>query len=349
MSQLGSSATGISQEATRLLRVGIVGCGYEGNCLATAVARTSTLRLVACADPDRAAATRVAALGQDVSRHPSVESLLDEAAVDAVLVATPNHLLCPVSLQALRAGKHVLAEKPIGLNEQEAVMIEGEAARAGVRYMAGYSCRFSLGRHVHDLLAAGVVGDIQAMTGVFGCSPISDGWIASTKTGGGPLLHLGSHLVDMLLWFAGDDPVEISGTVQRRADTGVDETSAFQIGFSQGAVAQCLVTQATSTWFFTVDIHGRAGRVTLRGWNFLEFEIEVSSKAIATYVHPTVVRPHINRDHVTMMLVPELEEFALAIREERAPAITAADGRRVLQVLDGVVAADRQGKPVTVK
>ena len=133
------------------------------------------------------------------------------------------------------------------------------------------------------------------------------------------------------------------------ADTGVDETSAFQIGFSQGAVAQCLVTQATSTWFFTVDIHGRAGRVTLHGWNFLEFEIEVSSKAIATYVHPTVVRPHINRDHVTMMLVPELEEFALAIREERAPAITAADGSRVLQVLDGVVAADRQGKPVTVK
>jgi predicted dehydrogenase len=50
-----------------------------------------------------------------------------------------------------------------------------------------------------------------------------------------------------------------------------------------------------------------------------------------------------------MMLVPELEEFALAIGEERAPAITAADGRRVLQVLDGVVAADRQGKPVTVK
>ncbi|MGA3221092.1 MAG: Gfo/Idh/MocA family oxidoreductase [Acidimicrobiales bacterium] len=349
MSQLGRSAPGTSHETSRLLRVGIVGCGYEGSCLATAAARTSTLRLVACADPDLAAAARVAALGQDVSSHSSIESLLDEAAVDAVLVATPNHVLCPVSMEALRAGKHVLAEKPIGLNEQEATVIEGEAARAGVRYMAGYSCRYSLARHVHDLLAAGVVGEIQAITGVFGCSQLNDGWMASTKTGGGPLLFLGSHLVDMVLWFAGDDPVEISGTVRRRADTGVDDTSTFQIGFSQGAVAQCLVTQAASTFFFTVDIHGRAGRVTLRGWNFLQFEIEVSSTVSATYAHPAIIRPHINRDHVTMMLVPELEEFALAIGEERAPAITATDGRRVLRVLDGVVAADRHGAPVRVK
>ena len=62
MSQLGQSAPGTSQETPRLLRVGIVGCGYEGNCLAAAAARTSTLRLVACADPDLAAAARVAAL-----------------------------------------------------------------------------------------------------------------------------------------------------------------------------------------------------------------------------------------------------------------------------------------------
>ena len=86
------------------------------------------------------------------------------------------------------------------------------------------------------------------------------------------------------------------------------------------------MTQAASTFFFTVDIHGRAGRVTLHGWNFLQFEIEVSSTVDATYAHPTVVRPHINRDHVTMMLVPELEEFALAIGEERQTAITATDG-----------------------
>ena len=331
-----------------LLRVGLVGCGYQGNALATAVGRLTTLRLVACADPDQDAAARVAALAHEVTVFSSVEALLDEASVDAVLVATPHDVLCPISLTAIRAGKHVLAEKPIGLNEQEAAAIEEEAARQGVRYMAGYSCRFSLGRHVHDLLAAGTVGDIQAVTGVFGCGPLNNGWIASTETGGGPLLYLGSHLVDLVLWLIDDRPVEVSGSIRRRPDTNVDDTSPFQIRFSRGAVAQCLVTQAASTFFFIVDIHGRAGRVTLRGWGFLQYEIEVSSTVNPPFAQPTIIRPRIEGDHISMMLVPELEEFAQAIYEEREPSITATDGRRVLRVLDGVVASDRHGAPVSI-
>jgi predicted dehydrogenase len=117
----------------------------------------------------------------------------------------------------------------------------------------------------------------------------------------------------------------------------------------RGAVAQCLVTQAASTFFFTVDVVGNAGRVTLRGWHWLEFEIEVTSTVNAAYSQPTVIRPFITSDHVTAMLAPELQEFARAIGEERTPAITIADGRRVLQVLDAVVAADRHGSPIEIK
>jgi phthalate 4,5-cis-dihydrodiol dehydrogenase len=332
-------------ERPGLLRVGLVGCGYEGNCLAMAAARTPTLRLVACADPDAAAADRVAGLGHEVTTHSSVEALLDQAAVDAVLVATPNHLLFPISLAALRAGKHVLAEKPIGVNEQEAAAIEKEAAQADIRYMAGYSCRFSLARHVHDLLASGVAGEIQAISAVIGCRPLDDGWMACPETGGGALFFLGSHLVDMVLWFADDDPVEVTANI-RRAASGTDDTSAFQIRFTGGAVAECLVTQSASAFYFAVDIHGRSGRVTLRGWNFQQFEIEVFSTLNATYANPTVVHPRVEGDHIGMMLVPELEEFGRAIAEERRPSITAADGRRVLRVLDAVVAADHDGGPI---
>jgi predicted dehydrogenase len=62
-----------------------------------------------------------------------------------------------------------------------------------------------------------------------------------------------------------------------------------------------------------------------------------------------VIRPFITSDRVTAMLAPELQEFARAIGEERAPAIRAADGRRVLQVLDAIVAADRRGSPIEIK
>src|SRR5215207_5716366 len=109
------------------LRVGLVGCGNQGSELAQAVSRTTTLRVVACADPDGAAANRVAAIAQDASTHASVEALLGESDVDAILIATPHHVLYPVALAAIRAGKHVMAEKPIGLNEREAAEIEAAA------------------------------------------------------------------------------------------------------------------------------------------------------------------------------------------------------------------------------
>jgi predicted dehydrogenase len=337
------SARAIRSTASPPLRVGLVGCGYQGKCLATAAARSTSVSVVACADPDARAAEKVAELAGDASTHPSVEALLGEAAVDAVIVATPHHVLCPVSLKALQAGKHVLAEKPMALNAEEATAVESEAANAGVRFMAGYSCRFSLARYVHDLLSEGVVGELVAMTGAIGSGPFDRGWLTSVGTGGGPLLYLGSHLVDMLLWFAGENPVEVSGRISRLPISGLDETSAFQLVFSSGAEAQCLVTQSASRFFYSIDVYGRAGRVTLRGSDFTDFEVEVESQVVPAYAHPTVVRPSPEGDHITTMLVPELEEFALSVREGRLPAITATDGRWVLQVLDAVVAADRRG------
>jgi predicted dehydrogenase len=107
------------------------------------------------------------------------------------------------------------------------------------------------------------------------------------------------------------------------------------------------VTQAAPALFYELDIHGRAGTIALRGRNFLQFEIEVSSSSVGTYREPTIIRPAVRRDNITMMLVPELEEFARSTRAGRRPAITASDGRRVLRNLDAIVASGRSGRTVT--
>lgn len=326
------------------LRVGLVGCGSHGNALAQAIARTDCLRLVACADPDQPAASRAAAFGDAVSTHDTVDSLLAESDVDAVVIATPHHFLGPAAMSALRAGKHVLAEKPMALNEPEAKEVELAATRAGVSYMAGYSFRFSMASYVHDLLVAGVAGEIQAITGSIGTGPMNRGWLAYPETGGGPLLDVGCHLIDLILWFLADEPVGVYADVRRRADTGADESSAIQLRFSRGALAQCLVTQATSAFSYGIDLHGRTGKVALRGRNLLQFEIEVSSTSVATYREPTTIRPTVRRDKISTMLVPELEEFARSVRERRPPAVTASDGRRVLGVLDAIVESGRSGR-----
>jgi phthalate 4,5-cis-dihydrodiol dehydrogenase len=332
----------------RQLRIGIVGCGNQGGALAAAVTRIPGLRLAACADPDQAAASRVAALTPGASTHPSTEALLDESEVDAILIATPHHILAPAALAALAAGKHVMAEKPIALNEREAGEIEAAAQRVGTCYMAGYSFRYSMAKHVHDLLAAGVVGEIQALTGAIGFPPQTAGWTAFPESGGGPLLYVGSHLVDLFLWCAADEPVEVYGEVRRRADTGADDTTAFQIHFRRGAAAQGLATQAAPAFYYALDIHGRDGRINLRGWNFLQFEIEVISRAVVAYTQPTVIKPSVWRDSIQSMFVPELEAFVQAVREAKPAPITAGDGRRVLKVLDAVAESGRTRHPVAL-
>jgi len=183
-------------EAEAQVRVGIIGCGYQGRLLAEAAAELSGLRVTACADPVREAAASVAALAGHSNVYLSASELLKKGEVDAVMVATPHQVLAEISLEAVGAGKHVLAEKPIAMNEQEAARIEAAVAQAGVRYMAGYSLRFFVAQQqVHDLLAAGAVGKIQAVQAGIGQPPLS-GWFARAEMGGGALLylvHLGSN------------------------------------------------------------------------------------------------------------------------------------------------------------
>ena len=184
------------------LRVGLVGCGAHGRSVADALRASPLWNLVACADPD--AAARAAVAGAQVVPFPSVEELLVGADVDAVVLATPPAALCKTALAAIQAHKHVLAEKPIGIDESEAAQLEEAVARSGVCYMAGYSFRFCPAlQQLHTLLQAGIVGDIYAVQASIGVGPLDRGWHASPATGGGPLLYVGSHLVDEVLLYGG--------------------------------------------------------------------------------------------------------------------------------------------------
>jgi predicted dehydrogenase len=331
------------------LRVGLVGCGLHGTNLAQAVARSSSLQLVACADPDESAARRAAGAAASASVHNSAESLLQRAAVDAVLVATPHDELARSCLAAIRAGKHVMVEKPMAMDDAQAREVESAAAAAGVNCMVGYSLRFSTGKYVHELIAAGHIGDVHAVTGAIGIPPMNRGWMSTTEHGGGPLLYVGCHVVDFVFWFTGDAPLSVYAEVRRRADTGTDELSGIQIKLANGGLAQLLVSQTRPAFAYQMHVYGGTGDIGLRGRNLFQAELEVFSSSTPEYREPTTIRPVLRGDAITTMLVPELEEFAQSIAERRAPAITTEDGRRVLQVLDAVGESARRGEPVAIQ
>ncbi len=331
------------------LRVGIAGCGYQGGRLAEAIGLGDAFMVASCADPDAAAAARLAATVGQATTYASVEEMLQSANLDVVMVATPHHLLADTSLKAIWAGKHVLVEKPIAMSQREARTVENAVAEAGVCYLAGYSFRnLPAWTAVHDLLAAGAVGDIVNVIGYFGLGPLSTGWMADPDCGGGPLLYLGSHLIDQILWYVADKPVEVFADVRYRPDTGADETSTFQIRFARGATAQCCVTQAADRFRNSLAIVGRAGYLSMHPCGFLDYEITVASSVLPEFAEPTVLRPPLAGDPRNVKHLAQLSEFAAAIRQHQDPAVTVSDGRRVLTVLDAVIASGRSGRPVAL-
>jgi predicted dehydrogenase len=329
------------------LRIGLVGCGYQGGNFVNAIAADTAMRVVACADPDQAAVAATAARAGNAAIYASAEELLNGSEVDAVIVAASHDALFACSMAAIRAGKPVLVEKPIALNEMDAILLQEAAAANGVCFMSGYSFRYiTAWQKAHELLKAGAVGEIHTICGRIGIGPMSTGWRARLETGGGPMFYVGSHLIDQMLWYMADDPVEVSSHIRCRADTGADETTTFQVRFAQGAVAQGMVTQtATGGLNHGLDVYGRQGRISLNGYGFT-VGLTVASGANPAYAQPTSFAFPQIEDLRIVMHRPQLAEFAAVIRERRQPACSAADGRIALKVIDALFQSDRTGQPV---
>jgi predicted dehydrogenase len=330
------------------LRVGIVGCGYQGGILARTIREGDVWQVTACADPDQKAAASLAALGGGAAVYPSVQELLKGSEVDAVFVATSHDALYECSLAAIQAGRHVLTEKPIGISEEQAARLEQAVTRAGTTFMTGYSFRYiAAWQKVRELLEAGAAGEIQSVIASMSIGPLSEGWISRPETGGGPLLYVGSHLLDQILWYLGDTPVEVSAYIRYRADTRADETTTFHLQFARGTVVQGMVSQAGYGLVNNLDIFGRRGYIALRGGAF-NYTVEVASEVLPAYEQPTTLHFPQIPDLRILKHIQQLAEFAQAIRERRQPSCTVTDGRAVLKVIDAIVKSDRTHQPVRI-
>lgn len=331
------------------LRVGIVGCGYQGDRLVESIKLVDRLEFAACTDINPQSAVDLASKVAGAKVFLSFDEMLEKDIVDIVMIATSHEALAPLSLKAIQANKHVLVEKPCGVNDAEMEAVEEAVRKAGICYLAGYSFRYIPAWYrVSELLREGVVGEIQSVMAMVGFEPMNEGWASRPETGGGPLLYLGSHLIDQVLWYLQDDPVEVFASVQYRHDTQADETSAFQIGFARGATAQLMTTQAASGFSYHMSIIGKSGSIQLEPVGFLDYEVRVTSSVVDAYQKSTVLRFPFDGDPRNVKHCRQLNEFVDAIQTGSRPFVTLQDGRRVLKVVDAVFASDRSGEPVHI-
>lgn len=332
------------------LRAGLIGCGYQGQWLARAAEALDAFCLTACTDPDESAVKEVLTIAGDAAVEDSAAALNARQDVDVVFLATPHNFLQPYALQAVLAGKHVLAEKPIALNAREAAKLETAVARNGVTYMSGYSFRyFPPVAEAKRLIAEGVIGEIQTISAGMSIPGLPPGWLSDPASGGGMLGFFGCHMVDRVLWFMEDEAVEVSASVTYHPESGVDETSLFEVRFEGGAVAQFNICAKSAGWFDFAHVCGKDGHLYLTLPTFPNYALTVSSSVREEYATPQTTVLTLDRPAaIQQKMEAELSDFATAVCQKRQPPITAADGRKCLQVLDAVFTSGRTGEPVSL-
>lgn len=165
------------------------------------------VEIVAACDVDGAKLRHAAAQYAISKLYTDYNELLADKAVDFVSVCLPNFLHFPVVMAALKAGKHVHCEKPMAMNAAEAREMLNESRRGGKVLMVGMNNRFmTWSRHVKAYLDSGVLGSIYfAKCGWIrrnGLPP--DSWfVRREQSGGGALIDLGVHFIDLVLYFLG--------------------------------------------------------------------------------------------------------------------------------------------------
>lgn len=189
------------------LRWGIIGPGWIADHFADALRKHTHQQITAVAARDPAKAQAFADKWSISHATGSIDVLLAREDVDAVYIATPHNHHFPDGLRAIAAGKHLLIEKPLALNAQQATQLKLAAAAANLLCMEAMWCNFTPKYDViRQLLEDGVLGDVHTLIADHGEFFKPDHRIFNADLAGGPMLDLGSYLVALSVFVGGGAP-----------------------------------------------------------------------------------------------------------------------------------------------
>lgn len=283
----------------RTLGVGIVGIGWVASQHIRAFLANPQARIVSLCSRDirraRAALNKAGVAVPGARLTTSFEDLLGSDEIDIIAIATPNHLHADQAVAAARAGKHILLEKPTGLDLRELGRIRSAVQRAGVRTIVSFELHYNpYVRFARWLRAEGWLGTLQFARFQY-ISRVTDwysgwSWVRTKRSGRSHLLAAGCHAVDALRWCTGHEAVEVSA-FHARITSGYEWPTSIvvnvRMGSSEGRRGQPVLAQVTSStdfqmpYAFGVEMMG--DRATLRDdvilWQDTRFDLAALRRA----------------------------------------------------------------------
>lgn len=219
----------------KILRVAVIGCGGIANGKHfPSLKKIESVELVAFCDLeiDRAKKAVLEYGGEGAKVYEDYRELLKDAFIDVVHVCTPNISHAEISIAALEAGKHVMCEKPMAINYSEAKRMVDTAARTGKKLTIGYNNRFRPdSQHLKKLCERGDFGEVyfaKAHAIRRRAVPTWGVFLDEEKQGGGPLIDIGTHALDLTLWMMDNyRPKSVSGAVYHKLGQRKDAANAW--------------------------------------------------------------------------------------------------------------------------
>lgn len=248
------------------MKVGIIGCGLIGGKRADALGGEH--RLVATFDV-ASERSRALAARHGAEACASAEQLVDKS--DAVVIATTNDHLVPLTTLAVRAGKHAIVEKPGARRASELEPLVKLARDKRVVVKAGFNHRFHpAAQKARAILDTGGCGDVMFVRGRYGHGGrvgYDKEWRADPeKSGGGELIDQGVHLIDLARWFLGAELTDVQGRVETLFwKMPVDDNAFLTLGTAARQVAHLQVSCTEWKNLFSLEIYARHAKLHLEG------------------------------------------------------------------------------------
>jgi predicted dehydrogenase len=261
--------------------------------------------------------------------------------IDAVVIATPNAFHHDVAVAAAKSGKHVLVDKPLARTPAEADDMIAIAAENDVVLMPFQNTRFVPPFvAARDAVAAGRIGEVTGMRAAFGhagpqaWAPRATWFFDRSIAGGGCLIDLGVHVIDLLRSVTGRDIEEVATFLNGRAGD-VETDAQLALRFDNGAIGT-----AHASWS---SRPGPDHQLTVVG---TDGTLHLDSRTPLTLLTLDGER---ERVALPDTVSSPLRELLAAIRGERAPDLSAADGRAAVAVVDAAYRSAAEGRTVTVE
>ena len=350
-----------SSKKNKKLGVGVIGVGSIGPYHVQGYTEHPDCEVVAICDINLARGNAVANKFGVKTVVAEYKKMLAMDAVEAVSVCVPNYLHAEMTIAAFQAGKHVVCEKPLATSPKEGEAMVAASKKAGKLFMTAFNNRFRGDTQVlKKFIDNGELGDIYyAKTGWIRRKgiPGMGGWFTTkAKSGGGPLLDIGCHVLDLTLWLMGNPKaVTVSGstyamfgpkgegmggwgTAEKGGSCDVEDLACGLIRFDNGAT---VFVEASWASHIEKDVFYSNLMGTKGGADVEPFRVYKDMHGTTVDITPGFPE---QEGHIT-----EVKHFVDCVTKNQPLVATGQHGLDIIRILDALYRSAASGKEISLK